>query len=235
VSELVINPYALVPAGPFDPLTSIPWVSAYWASDPAWTPPADGGAVTDWPDAGTANADLAQATAAVQPTYRAAVAALNNKPAVEFAADDHLDVTGIATIPQPFAVVAVLDVATTAGSQLIVNDAAGASDSLLGISAGAFVMRADASVGTGTPTVGGQLVVAKYAGAASNLTKDGVTGADVNPGTVDHENARYLGTSLGVSGFAGGRLAFVGVLDRDLSAGERSNMRTWSQSFYGTA
>lgn len=36
--------------GLYNPCTAIPWVAAYWADDPKWTKPADGGTITRWPN-----------------------------------------------------------------------------------------------------------------------------------------------------------------------------------------
>ena len=57
----------------FNPLTS--WttdpVHGVWASDPLWTPPADGGAVSSWRNGGSVGTpNFTQATGTKQPTYR---------------------------------------------------------------------------------------------------------------------------------------------------------------------
>lgn len=73
------------PAPPFDPTDyGINWHSLYWAEDPAWTPPAEFGAVTSWRDMSGNGRTLTQATAARQPGYWPTTAVLNNKPAVQF-------------------------------------------------------------------------------------------------------------------------------------------------------
>jgi hypothetical protein len=222
--------------GGFSPL-SIPWVSAYWAEDPSWSNPGDGNAVSSWRDAGTAAADVAQATGSVQPTYRASVAALNSKPAIQFDGADHLDATGISTIAQPFCVVTVLNIATVASNQIFINDQTGTSDNLLGVSTSgpAYSVRSDTVLSAGTATTGGQLLVVKFDGASTTLEKNGSVAGTGNAGTVAHENARYLGgTSLGAAGLSNGHLAFVGFIGRDLTSQERSDLLAWSQSHYGT-
>lgn len=90
----------------FDPLTAVTWHSAFFAEDPDWTPPADGGAVSQWDDGSGNGRHAIQATGANQPLYRAASAAMNNKPAVE-AVDttDSLAQTAYTAIAQPFSLV----------------------------------------------------------------------------------------------------------------------------------
>lgn len=78
-----------------------------WASDPAWANPGDGGAVASWRNGGSVGGNPTQAVAAAKPTFRASVAALNGRAAVEFDGGDGLDVD-VADIAQPFKVVAVI-------------------------------------------------------------------------------------------------------------------------------
>ena len=76
-----------------NPLTAFGWYAAAWAEDPLWTPPDDGGAVSSWRNGGTLGTAFEQSTGAAQPTFRSAVAALNNRPAVDFdGTDDYLGV-----------------------------------------------------------------------------------------------------------------------------------------------
>src|SRR5688572_9123183 len=55
----------------FDPLTAFDWEVVAWASDPAWTPPADGAAVASWPDRSGNGRDLVQADAGKRPLFDA--------------------------------------------------------------------------------------------------------------------------------------------------------------------
>ena len=93
--------------GNFNPLTSIAWQNAWWASDPAWTAPADGAGVSTWPS--TAARNLVQATGANQPLYRASAAGFNNKPCIEFDGvnDSLLDATFVGPTSDPYTVVCI--------------------------------------------------------------------------------------------------------------------------------
>lgn len=74
-----------VPQAPFEPLTQVAWTNAYWAESPdlAATSPVEGGRVPSWPDS-ISTRDLGHPTETSQATYRAAVADLNGKPALQF-------------------------------------------------------------------------------------------------------------------------------------------------------
>lgn len=81
--SLVVDPYRF--GSQFDPLTAIAWRAAWWASDPGWSNPGDGNVVTTWRD-GTGNGRDMTGSGSTKPTYRASVAAFNNKPAIDFTA-----------------------------------------------------------------------------------------------------------------------------------------------------
>ena len=69
--------------GGFDP-SLVPWLGAWWASDPSWSNPGDGNAVSSWRDYSGNGYDLSQGTGTKQPLYRASFANLNGQPAVQF-------------------------------------------------------------------------------------------------------------------------------------------------------
>ena len=74
------------------------WWNAYrdvYADTGLTTPAADGGAVAGWKDQGSSALHVTQNTAGDRPIYRKSVAALNNKPAVEFVSNDFLIRTGL--------------------------------------------------------------------------------------------------------------------------------------------
>jgi len=73
-----------VPSTSFNPLTSITWKMAAWASDPLWSNPGDGNAVASWRDGSGNSKDLTQSDNAKKPTFNSSVAAFNNQAAVNF-------------------------------------------------------------------------------------------------------------------------------------------------------
>ena len=83
VDELEGNPT-------YDPLSQTDVTLGFWATDLALN---NDDPVASWAD-GTGNSyDVAQATSGAQPTYKASVAALNNRPGVSFDGNDYLEKT----------------------------------------------------------------------------------------------------------------------------------------------
>jgi hypothetical protein len=222
----------------FSPL-DIAWTHAFWASDPGWTPPADGGAVSSWNDAGTGGNDLAQATGANQPTYRASYANLNSKPAVEFdGTTDCLDMSGAATKTQPVTLVAV-GYRTDTNAESTAFDSPDATKRIImrprsGGSAN-MLMFAGTTQRFGSALTAGFMMTGVFNGASSSCDRNGVAqtlGGTVGAGS--YANVR-LGADQGLAAnsFFGGALAFMAVLDGTLTAGELSSLEAWVSSFYG--
>lgn len=167
------------PPGPFDP-----WDAAYptavhgvWASDPLWTPPADGAAVSSMRNE-SGGGSLAQATGSLQPIYRAAVAAYDNRPAVEFvAAGDWLGISSFpSTVAQPFLFVVVGNTsgATGSGERLISWNAGGGSG--VGDNASnAWTVSSGTSRTAGTSDASPHVVTVLVNGASSQMWIDGVS------------------------------------------------------------
>ncbi len=112
----VVTFYGAAQASTFNPFDSAVWPApshGVWASDPAWSNPGDGGAVSSWRN-NSGGGDPAQATAGSKPTYRAATTAFNSRPTVQFDGGDFLDVD-IADIAQSYKVIIVAQ-STTAGT-----------------------------------------------------------------------------------------------------------------------
>lgn len=102
---------------PFNPLTELSWLAAFWASDPGWSAPADGAGVASWRD-GSGNGRTAVA-GATQPVYRAASVDMNGRPAVEFAAPvNHSLNFNMPALAQPFSIVSVFMAKAGSGNWL---------------------------------------------------------------------------------------------------------------------
>lgn len=219
------------PSG-FDILNDIAWHTAFWADDPNWTNPGDGNAVAQWDD-GTGNTRHAtQATGGDQPIYRASVAALNSQPAVQFdGAGDFLKTATWTELSQPNTIVAVGQWTTTANASAMFDGAITSKRHLLYISGGFWTMNAGANGPQVSANTDPHLFVARYA-ASPSLEVDG-TG-----GTTQSEGSQGLtGITLGAWGddrfYLPGYIAFFGVFDGELSAGELSDIETWAADAYG--
>jgi len=75
-----------------NPLTLFPWHTAVWASDPLWTPPADGGSmVAGWRDGSGNGRTVNYSSGSI--VYRASTPALNGRPTVNGTNFDGLMIT----------------------------------------------------------------------------------------------------------------------------------------------
>lgn len=235
MSHRSLKQFGIKPVTGFSPL-SIPWVDAYWASDPSWTPPADGGAVSTWRDAGTRALAAVQATGANQPLYRAAYANLNSKPAVEF--DGINDILTSATgtaVSQPYDVVCVAYLGSVTLSGVVACSVNSTNDRCIGW-AGLGTWRSGfgtATASAGNATTGKHFFHAGANGASSVLDVDGSNVISASAGT-DQWNANRIGARASASEQTTGAIAFVGVIDRALTTQEKSDLLAWSQSTYGT-
>lgn len=236
--SLVVDSYRLAAAPSYNPLTSISWYAAWWAEDPDWTPPADGGAVSSWRNAGTNGVAATQGTGIKQPLYRASVASLNNRPAVDFdGSNDTLSSSFGETLSQPLTrvVVGVLDV-VIGNAHLFSADADPRADLYL-TPGEAWRMWAGSSEGSfGAPAANttGFIIMAEYNGASSKggLNTASLTTTATNPGTGGLD-ATYL-ASWNDGQFSNCHLAFAGIYAGVLSASDKDDLVAWSQSHYGT-
>lgn len=214
----------------WDPL-SIGWVHVFWAEDPGWSHPADGGAVTSWRNAANTAYPLAGQSGS-EPTYRASYTNLAGRPALDFdGANDLLYNLTTPTLEQPnhYFVVGWSD-PTSGGFPTLVDGEA--SRNLLRVKSGTTLqMYAGASAAFGTAVSGAFQIAALFAGASSTCRVNGQSYTGVDTGGLAL-------TGLRVGGDAGGNvhkggLAFVGIKDTALTTQELEDLSAWATSTYG--
>jgi hypothetical protein len=226
----------------FNPLTG--WttdpVHAVWASDPLWTPPADGGAVSSWRNGGSVGGDLVQATGAAQPTYDAALAAYNGAAVVSFTTDDALD-ADVADVAQPHIFVVIGN--TSGGTNLeglIAVTGASTSRVMGDNAAGAWTINNNTAISGGTADGNPHLFVGKVIGGANNFKLD-VDGTNVATGTAS-VGTSFTRFTLGAGSMATpsygnhltGSIAYAAVFDVDPTAqAEWASFVTWAETTYG--
>ena len=226
----------------FNPL-SIAWDHAWWAEDPAWTPPADGGAVSSWRDAGV-QAKNATATGANQPTYRASYAGLSNRRAIEFdGVDDFLDTAATTARTQPNHVVVIGYMSPTAVDAATPIDSSVTSTRHLmrpRYTATQVQMYAGISrefVAPPLPFGSPFIQIGLFSGATSECRLNSIVynaAAVGDVGTHSIQNPRIgAGFGAGGTGHWKGALAFVGIKDTALTATEISNLEAWARAIYG--
>jgi hypothetical protein len=205
----------------FNPLIAgIGFHSAFWAEDPMWAHPADGVAVPSWRD-GSGNArNMAQATGAKQPLYRAVAAGLNNRPAVQFdGVDDFMSSPIFAAGGQPFSLVVVskFNALTSAylieggpGGQLTGGISAGGSGQPFSLYAGGVL---------NSPTLMDQVKHFLHGVANGATSKIGVDGVETagNAGTATAQTQWTVGSFDGTQAFANAHIAFAGFYYGDIT------------------
>lgn len=222
----------------FNPLTG--WttdpVHGVWASDPSWTPPADGGAVSSWRNGGSVGGDLVQGTGAAQPTYRASTAAFNSKPTVQFdGTDDRLLVT-VTSIPQPVWLLAIGSF--SAGLDSIMGYS-NSSDSSFGrfdaakwgmsSASGAFKFYANAMT-PGTP----YMILGYFNGTSSTFRANADTSTASDAGTGALNRFAVGGHASSVGHWLDGHAAYASIFTTDPTAlPEWAAFTAWCLTFYG--
>jgi hypothetical protein len=220
-----------LPAPPPIPL-SIPWHSAFWASDPTWTPPADGGAVSSWRNAGTSAAAAIQATPAQQPVYRAAYANLNGKPVVDYDGTRFLQVAG-SIDSQPIHWYFVTYGTGISGGQYSLTDGNPARNLIRTADGGTMlIFGGSAVVSFGTEKFGATHLSVLFNGANSSVRVNGQNFTNLNPG-LNGQDSMWVGASLNGSNPYAGGIAFFACITRALTTQELSDLSAWAVAFYG--
>lgn len=236
VTAAYYGPTQVWPSG-FDPL-SIGWHSAYWAEDPAWTNPGDGNAVTTWTDASGNGRSITQGTPGHRPLYRASVAALNNKPALDFDGTDDGLASGsafTATSGDLTKVIVLQWQTAQAGTRHFWSwgNTGGRAD-LFAYFSGKWATYSPA-LGVLEGSASDQsphLIIATFA-AAAKIEVDGATVATGSGGgsLSSHSIGRYAAGTEPFDGY----IAFAGLYNGTLTAQQKADLLAWSQSHYGTA
>lgn len=226
----------------FNPLTVIGWHTAFWASDPAWTNPGDGGAVSSWRDGTNNGRDATQATGAKQPTWRAATSVLGSRPTVQGDGGDYLQTASFTAINSPVTVIVIgAFTVTTSGQNLIDGPTATSTNRVvIGTTTGpVWLAYAGAMLSGGTADTNGHMfrAYATDAGSGDALSVDGAATASGNAGTTGipwNTIALFANGNGGTgTGFASAHIAFAGVYVGDLTAhAQWAAFKAWVRSYY---
>jgi hypothetical protein len=230
-----------VPASPLDP--SYAWDQAYWAENPAWTPPASGANVTVWPDAGALNISLNATNPA--PTYLAADPNLGNQPSLSFFSGcNPYNGAAASNLAQPGTVVAVFyfdgtpDPGTAATRTLF--DGYGAGPRWFwrmrdgGTQQGLYAGGADVTFGAAL-AAGSYFVCINFNGAATAafLNNNAPTTAPSNPGAGTLGTLTVNGNTSQATYGMNGSMAFLGLKGGGgLTPAQITQLRTWARNHY---
>ena len=237
---IVVNAWL---ASSFNPLTG--WttdpVHGFWASDPLWTPPADGAGVSSWRNGGTGTGDLAQGSGSLQPLYRASTAAFGNRPTVQGdGTDDYLTTTFGASISSyPWYVVCVFSKSKAANASEAIWDDKGSDPAgyALYTDTGASTWRTGvfAELAGGTADTSPHLAVVTFNDASSSIAIDGTSVASGTVGTVHAANGVTLFAARTFAGyFSGGHIAYWALFTTNpTSQAEWTTFKAWVTNYYG--
>lgn len=226
----------------FDPLAAIGWHTAFWASDPRWANPGDGGSVSSWRDGSGNGRDAAQVTGSKQPTYRAATAALGSRPTIQGDGGDILQTASFTALNTALSVVVIAAfTVTTAGQSLIDGPVATANNRVvIGTTTGpVWLLYAGNVLSGGTTDTNGHLFrgYVTDTGAGDDLSVDGAATASGNAGTTGipwDTIALFANGGAGGTGFASAHISFAGVYVGDVTAhAQWAAFKQWVRTFYG--
>lgn len=215
----------------FDPL-SIGWHSAFYADD--ITGLGDNDPVATWSDSSGNGRDATQATSSKRPVYKPALATMNGQPAVQFDGVDDALMQSAFTAVASGEVVVVVRLGSTS-DRGIVNGISGSNRWAIQTSSSQWSIHQGTPSGLagGTVDTSPRFLRAEYQ-ATDKLHVDGTEVVSAAFGA-ESLTGLTLGAYVGgTSGNMGGAFAFVGMIDRALTAQERSDLLVWSQSKYGT-
>ena len=226
----------------FDIENDIAWDYLYWASGSEFQALglSDGGEVTSWPDE-VGSADLSGG--GVQ--YRASVAALNSKPAVQGDGTVNTLEASSLTLTYPFTVIAVMTKPTGNFKNWMAMEDAGSAH-----------IQCLYSTNTGVGWYGGDFPGGGTDNAASgnfdsevlvefDFYGDGTTPNVINVNNADTgsstDNAggspdqlHLFANEVAGNDFDQGHIAFFGIKANGvLSASDKGSIRTWASDFYG--
>lgn len=141
-----------------------------------------------------------QATGANQPLYRAATAAFNNKPTVQFdGSNDYLTVD-VADVGQAYKLVAVAQALSTGAQARILGDGDNATHGLGHNASTQYILNMNVALAGGTADTGVHVYRATVSGASSQLWVDEVS--IVGPGDAGAHSLKHFTLGAGFNGVA---------------------------------
>lgn len=202
--------------------------------DSAMTTPVvnTGDPVGAWVDQIVAADEVAQAVTAAKPTYRATVAALNNKPALQFDGGDWLQGAWSALIAQPITYFCVSQFTNLTGIKVIWDGDDATNRNEVYSTSGSLGMYAGSAI-TGVAAMTNVAIrVAEFNGINSNLYVNGASAITGDPGAAGIDGLT-LGSFYGVSsgyfvGYIAEHLTYVGTL----TAAQKNIVQTYLAAKY---
>jgi len=182
------------------------------------------------------------ATGSFQPTYRGSVAALNDRPAVDFdGTDDRLEIVSGVSLAQPFSVVWIGTADTVAANRRIAGLNSAGTGQAVGLTSTPnwSAQMGAAALAGGTPVADTAYMARFLLNNASSVIA--VNGSAVATGTVNGTLAVdqiILGagrsSAPAYAQFQDGKTAFLGIFPGDITTSPRwPAFKRWCSSYYG--
>lgn len=227
------------PAPSFDPLVDITWRAAWFAEDPDWIAPADGGVVDQWDD-GSGNALHLTASTTARPTYRATYAGLNSRPALEFDGSANVLVSANVTIAQPYSLIVIAKADANTSTGVMGRSTGGSTPVLTMHSSTSSKARFSAGAAIDAPNSLGStkgLLVAFASGASSAIEANGqATAANAGANGWTGSFAVSVGGTSGTA-FFDGAVSFAAIYTAGTgdvrAAAGWAGFEAWAALHYG--
>ncbi len=224
----------------FNPLTdfSTDPVHGVWASDPSWSAPADGGAVSSWRNGGSVGTpNFTQGTGSKQPTYRASTAAFNNQPTVQGdGVADNLK-CNFADLAQPFWIVMIGSSGDATSTAKVLASSHTTQSGMIYNASGTTLRYAySGTVANTGVTIDAlpHLHVVKSSGTSSSYAMEGTSIWTGNLGTLGLDGATLFSESGAGANYNSGHIAYYAVFDADPTAQpEWPTFEAWALATYG--
>lgn len=219
---------------PFDPLTSIPWRTVFWASDPDQSAPSNGANVTTWRQPGVITTDE-WASAGTAPTFVSSW--VNGKPCINLGSNSRL-VSTFAPSNNLYVTAVIVGATTDSSSSDLCDDPASGSSRLLidRLSGDWRTYRGGSVQAIAGANSNAHLFIARWNNTTGDYLKiDGATRiSGTASGTASGSRIALGSTFTGAHNAS--RVAFAGVLcNRDLTSTELDDLLTWFNSTYKVA
>lgn len=191
----------------------------------------DGQPVGAWVD--QIEAEYLQATTSAKPTYRASVAVLGNRPALQFDGNDFLQGAFGAAITQPDTVFVVYKLGTIAGTQSIFDgdDSTNRQDAL--VFGGNWAILAPGLVSGSAADINANIGVAVFNGASSAYHVNGISKVSGNAGSGAIDGLTLGSSNSGASGFVTGHISEFLIYGGSLSVSNKNIVQNYLSAKYG--
>jgi len=227
--------------------TSVAWHSSFWASDPWWTPPANGVAISTgagggWRD-GSGNGHN-MTTVAGGPIYRSGVSGvLNVKPTIQFdGVDDRMNTSNFAAVNSPVSMVFVIQIPSVGvNNAKMIGGAGNGGGPCFGTFHSKWLteMFLQGTEGGTVTNNSSQLVYVLFGVGGGSNVDFYVNGVLVYHPAVSTSTMPPTSWLLGDGTSSPPRpgsfyVAFAGFKSGALTTQEHADLLAWSRSFYGT-